>query len=86
MYRTNEIDLKANFPWKHENICCIQCKIDSPETNEHLLECSNLLGASEIVSYIPEYEELFSKDQDKVLYISKILKENFQNRRQYLKQ
>ena len=84
--RTNDLDLKANFQWKHENIWCISCKTDSPETNEHLLECSTLLGANEIVSYIPEYEELFSKDQDEVLYISRVLKENFQNRKQYLKQ
>ena len=84
--RTNDIDLKANFQWKHENIWCISCKTDSPETNEHLLECSSLMGKNKIVTYIPEYKELFSQEQDEVLYLSRVLKENFKNRRQYLKQ
>ena len=83
---TNDIDLKANFQWKHENIRCISCKTDSPETNEHLLECSSLMGKNKIVTYIPEYKELFSQEQDEVLYLSRVLKENFKNKRQYLKQ
>ena len=83
---TNDNDLKANFQWKHQNILCISCKTDYPETNEHLLEWSTPLGANEIVFYIPEYKELFSKEQDKVLYISRVLKENFKNRRHNLKQ
>ena len=82
--RTNDVDLKANFQWKHENIWCHCCDEDTPETNEHLLHCKVLLGANEVLSYIPKYNELFSEDLDEVIYISRILKENFIRRKKYL--
>ena len=83
--RTDEIDLKANFQWKHENIWCISCKKDTPETNEHLLQCKALLEANEIVSYIPEYNELFSDELQEIVYTSRVLRENFKKRKTYMK-
>ena len=73
---TNYIDIKANFQWKYENIWCICCEEDNPETNEHLIQCKVLLGSNEILSYIPENEELFSEDLSEVLYMLRIVKEN----------
>ena len=46
--RTNDIDLKANFRWKHEEHTCISCKKNINETNEHHLLCENLIGKKRI--------------------------------------
>ena len=70
-----DIDLNANQKWNNEDKMCKNC----PNTimdQRHLLECKNLLGKNEIVSYIPTYEDLFRGDLEEQIYISRILKEN----------
>ena len=44
---------------------------------KHLLSCKYLLGKNEIVTYIPDYQDLFSEDIDAQVYTSRILKENY---------
>ena len=44
---------------------------------EHLLSCKYLIGKNEIVSYIPDYEDLFLEDIDAQVYTSRIMKENY---------
>ena len=82
--RTDDIDLKANFKWKYEQHCCISCKENIYETNEHLVLCQKLMGKNELVSYIPDYKDLFGNDIDEQIYISRILKENFRIRKHFL--
>ena len=83
--RTDDIDIKGNFQWKHENQSCISCKMNIFENNEHLLNCSKLLGSNGIVSYIPSYKELFGTDLSEQVYVSRILHENFKLRKQFIK-
>ena len=83
--RTDDIDIKGNFQWKHENQSCISCKMNVFENNEHLLNCSKLLGSNGIVSYIPSYKELFGTDLSEQVYVSRILHENFKLRKQFIK-
>ena len=42
----------------------------------HLLECKYLTGKSEIISYIPTYEDLFRGDIEDQIYISRISRQN----------
>ena len=82
--RTDDIDIRGNFKWKHEIFTCISCKENIPENTEHLLCCPILIGKNEIISYIPEYKELFSDIIEEQVYVSRILKENFLRRKTFL--
>ena len=44
---------------------------------KHLLSCKYLLGKNEIVTHIPDYQDLFLEDIDAQVYTSRILKENY---------
>ena len=48
--------------------------VASPSIFFHLLDCRYLLGKSNIISYIPDYKNLFKEDIQKQLYISRALK------------
>ena len=82
--RTDDIDLKGNFQWKYETHSCISCKQNIFENNDHLLNCNQLLGRNEIISYIPSYGELFGNELDEQVYVSRILRENFNIRKQFV--
>ena len=84
--RTDDLDLQGNFQWKYRTNACISCKLNISENNEHLLNCSALLGKNEIVSYIPSYKELFGNDLNEQVYVSRILRENFNLRKQFMKE
>ena len=82
--RTDDIDIKGNFQWKHETHSCISCKLKIFENNDHLLNCQKLIGNNEIISYIPSYLELFGNELDEQVYVSRILRENFKIRKQFI--
>ena len=82
--RTDDIDIRGNFKWKHEILTFISYKENIPENTEHLLCCPILIGKNEIISYIPEYKELFSDIIEQQVYVSRILKENFLRRKTFL--
>ena len=71
-----DIDLSCNFRWKNKNIYCNYC-FSTEMDQKHLLSCKYLLGKNEIVTYIPDYQDLFSEDIDAQVYTSRILKENY---------
>ena len=73
--RIEDIDLEANRKWNNGNIQCKYCP-DTEMNQRHLLDCQYLLEKSEIISYIPDYNELFKEDIQEQLYISRILKDN----------
>ena len=82
--RSNEIDIKANKKWKHTDISCISCKNPIPEDENHLIECLTLLGKNENISYIPNFIDMFEDDLEEQIYIARLLKENFETRKNYL--
>ena len=84
--RTDDIDIKGNFCWKYKSHSCISCKLDILEYNEHLLNCKQLLGRNEIISYIPSYKELFEDNLDEQVYVSRILRVNFIIRKAFLRE
>ena len=45
-------------------------------TTKHTLECNNLIGSNELVTYLPNIEDLYGDDEDEQVYISRILKDN----------
>ena len=71
-----DINVKANRRWQFDNIKCSSCDSNSDETQSHILECKPLIEQSEIVTYIPNYKELYEDDLDAQIYVSRILKDN----------
>ena len=72
--RVDDVNVKGNNRWKYDNISCVSCNI--PETQKHVLECMQLLGKNEKLTYIPTYEELFNDDTHGQAYIAMIIREN----------
>ena len=54
--------IKSNFKEQYKpNLLCNSCNL-SECTQKHLLECSALIGSNEILSYIPDYCDIFEYD------------------------
>ena len=82
--RKNDIDIRANRPWKYQDIFCIACKdTNIEETGKHILECKNLVNKNDKLSYIPTYNNIYSDDLKEQVYTSKIIQENMKIRETY---
>ena len=83
--RTNDIDAKANRTWRYEDITCVSCKdLNQIETGKHILECSVLQNQNNIISYIPDYNDLYSTEVQEQIYVSQVINENMKLRKKYL--
>ena len=75
--RVDYVNVKGNNRWKYNNISCVSCKsVNIPETQKHILECMELLGKNQKLTYIPSYEELYQDNTHDQAYISMIIREN----------
>ena len=61
----------------HTNIICGGCKIEE-STTKHTLECTSLIGSNELVTYIPDIQDLYGDDEDEQVYIARILRDDIQ--------
>ena len=59
----------------HTTVICGGCKTHE-STTKHTLECINLLGGNELVTYIPDIDDLYGDNEDEQVYIARILKDN----------
>ena len=55
--------VKSNFPGEYKNdTLCNSCK--SSECNQpHLIYCKSLIGSNQLITYIPNYEDIFDVRQ-----------------------
>ena len=67
--------IKTHFRNMHTNVTCGGCKTEE-STTKHTLECISLLGSNELVTYIPNIEDLYGDNEDEQVYIARILKDN----------
>ena len=74
--QTRMVKVKCNFKNMHLDLICKTC-MKSECTQEHLLYCEPLLGKNELVSYIPEYNEIWNGNIGEKLYIAQIMYENY---------
>ena len=57
--------VRMNFEGFYKpNLICKSCKI-SQCSQSHLLYCKKLIGSNELVSYIPEYRDIFNDNDNK---------------------
>ena len=75
LLRSRMVDVKANYKGKYFDYLCTECGKEE-ETQQHVLECSKLIGKNEMLTYIPNYYDIFSKEVEEQLYVTRILREN----------
>ena len=77
-------NVKHNFKEHYKpNLICDSCKLGECD-QKHLLECSQLIGKNEIVSYIPDYKDIFyDNDIYEQQYIANLVMENL-NMKKYI--
>ena len=70
-------NIKCNYKEKFKpNLTCNSCLI-SECNQQHLLYCTKLIGSNELVTYIPEYSDIFNDDNiEEQNYIATLLMEN----------
>ena len=74
--RSRMINVKCNYKTGQTDLKCRKCSSED-EDQEHLLKCAALLDNSIVSGDIPEYQDLFSTNTEKVAKISNILKSKF---------
>ena len=79
MVETVKMNFQGNFT---PNLLCNLCKIN--ECNQsNLLYCKELIGSNEIISYIPNYEDIFNDDDPKEqCFIADIMNVNLKRKKE----
>ena len=67
--------IKSHFRNMFENTICEGCNIEE-STTSHTLEYSPLIGGNEIVTYLPNYNDLYGEDEEELVYIARVIKDN----------
>ena len=68
--RMQDIDIRANRPWKYAEIFCISCKNKlEEETGIHILECKELCDRNDMISYSPSHSDLYSREVQDQMYV-----------------
>ena len=52
---------------------CEGCK-NEPLTTKHALECSSLIGSNELLTYIPNYKDLYREAEEEQVYIARLIR------------
>ena len=75
-------NIKLNYKEHYKpNLICDSCKISECD-QKHLLECSELIGKNELVSYIPNYIDIFNVDDiHEQQYIANLMMENLKRKK-----
>ena len=85
-YRTQmSFGIKSHFRNMHANTICDGCRLEE-STTYHTLICNALLGGNEIVTYIPNIEDLYGNNEDEQVYISILLQDNIRRMQGILRQ
>ena len=74
--RTEDIDLHTNIRWMKDDTKFFKF-IHLEMDQRHLLNCIYLFGKCEIVIYIPDYDDIHNGTIEEMLYIARIIKDNF---------
>ena len=67
--------IKSHFRNMYQNTICEGCQLNE-STTEHTLECVSLIGRNEMVTYLPNYNDLYGEDEDEQVYIARIMRDN----------
>jgi hypothetical protein len=75
-------NVKCNYKEQYmPNLICNSCRLS--ECNQmHLLQCSSLIGSNELLTYIPEYNDIFDdKKTEEQFYIARLMMKNLEKKK-----
>ena len=78
------VEVRTNYGGSHPDLRCHLCMMEQ-DTQKHLLECVKLDGVGELVSVLPEYEDIFSRKLEPKVKVSRILIARFLKSKQMMK-
>ena len=67
--------IKTHFKHMYQDTICEGCRQEE-STTKHTLECPPLLGNNQLVTYIPDYIDIYKNDVEEQAYVVRILKDN----------
>ena len=75
--------IKMNFQQDHkEDLICDSCRLKVCNQS-HLLYCEALLGSNQLITYIPNYEDIFNDENiDEQCFIANILMTNLKRKKE----
>ena len=76
--RTRMLKVGANYKAGNPNPQCPLCK-NNYDSQNHLLSCPELVG-DKVCQEVPEYNDLFGENLEKMMTIVKCLKQNYKRR------
>ena len=79
------LDVRGNYGNHHDDTQCPVCG-DDEDTQQHLLVCEQLCERDEIVSTLPDYNDLFGSNLDDRIRVSRILMSKFEKRKNLMKE
>ena len=76
-------NIKMNFQQDHkEDLICDSCRLKVCNQS-HLLYCEALLGSNQLITYIPNYEDIFNDENiDEQCFIANILMTNLKRKKE----
>ena len=77
--RRRMLDIRANYSGQHEDTLCPLCSREE-DTQQHLMVCEKLCDHWTGVSTLPEYENLFEKNIDDKIKVSRVLMSQLEKR------
>ena len=84
--RSRMLEVGANYKQGLKYPICPVCKIDTEyDSQYHLMVCTRLNENVVSSQSSPEYDDLFKPDFDKKMAVVHVLKDNFQKRKEILK-
>ena len=82
--RCRMIDVRANYAGGFADLSCPLCKVEV-DSQRHLMYCKKLDGESDLVSEMPNYEDLFGTDITNKICVARIINQRFLKRKQMVK-
>ena len=67
--------IKTHFKQTYQDTICEGCRKEE-STTKHTIECQTLLGSNQLVTYIPDYMDLYRNNVEDQAYVVRILKDN----------
>ena len=78
--RTEDIEItnfkiKTHFRNMHENTLCDGCHLQE-STIQHTLECKSLIEGNEVITYLPNHQDLYGNNEEEQVYVARIIQDN----------
>ena len=71
------LKIKSHIRRMHDSVLCKGCHLEESNT-KHTLQCNILMGRNDLVTYIPDVEDLYGDNEDEQVYKARLIKDNME--------